>query len=423
MRWADRIQEGLHELSTFPWRTTALTLGERFRADQLGLTAGSLTFTTTIALVPLVTVALAVFTAFPTFAQLQLVLQKWLIDSLIPDSISRQVLGYMTQFAGKASRLGWSGFAVLIVTALAMILTIDRSLNRIWRVRRSRPLGQRVLVYWAVLTLGPLLLAASLSATSYAITASRGWVGTAGGGMRLLFDLAELVLLAGGMAGLFRYVPNTRVAWSHALIGGLFVAIGVDVAKRLLALYLGLIPTYAAVYGAFATVPILLVWIYLVWVIVLLGAVIAAYLPSVLSGVARRDDDPGWRFGLAVQVLQLLQRSRAPLAGGVSSDQMARQLRADPLALEGVLETLKSLQWLGQVSAAQGSDEAEVARYLLLPDPAKTPLQPLLERLLLAATPELTALQRRSAWSGLRLADLFDDPAGPPVQPASADVR
>src|SRR3954449_7350106 len=98
--WPMDLRQLLADLKRFPWMSTALTLGERFREDRLGLTASSLTFTTMIALVPLFTVALAVFTAFPMFAKLQGALQTWLVQSLIPDSISRQVLGYLTQFAG-----------------------------------------------------------------------------------------------------------------------------------------------------------------------------------------------------------------------------------------------------------------------------------------------------------------------------------
>ena len=113
-----RLDTFLRDLSRFPWKNTALTLRERFREDRLGLTASSLTFTTTIALVPLVTVLLAVFTAFPMFAKFQLVLQQWLVDSLIPEAIARQVLNYLTQFAGKASRLGGAGVAVLLLSLI-----------------------------------------------------------------------------------------------------------------------------------------------------------------------------------------------------------------------------------------------------------------------------------------------------------------
>jgi membrane protein len=126
----------LADLSRFPWRNTAHTLRERFREDQLGLTASSLTFTTSLALVPFFTVALAC--SRPSrCSQGAGRLQRWLVQSLIPDNIARQVLGYLTQFAAKASKLGSVGLAiVLVITALALILTIDRTLNRIWRVRR-----------------------------------------------------------------------------------------------------------------------------------------------------------------------------------------------------------------------------------------------------------------------------------------------
>src|SRR5512140_1520723 len=110
------VRHLLADLSHFPWQSTIATLRERFREDRLGLTASSLTFTTTIALVPFFTVALAIFTAFPMFGKLQANLQSWLVQSLVPDAISRQVLGYLTQFAGKASRLGGLGFAALIVS-------------------------------------------------------------------------------------------------------------------------------------------------------------------------------------------------------------------------------------------------------------------------------------------------------------------
>ena len=134
------------DLSHFPWGNTAAVLGERFREDRLGLTASSLTFTTTIAMVPFFTVAAALFTVFPIFSKMQGRLQSWLIESLIPDNIARQVLGYLNQFASKASGLGVAGLVVLLVTAVALILTMDKTLNNIWRVRSPRPFAQRVLI-------------------------------------------------------------------------------------------------------------------------------------------------------------------------------------------------------------------------------------------------------------------------------------
>jgi membrane protein len=393
----------LADLSVFPWKSTALTLRERFREDRLGLSASSLTFTTTIALVPFFTVALAVFTAFPMFGKLQSSLQAWLVQSLVPDAIARQVLGYLTQFAGKASRLGVAGLVALLVTALALVLTIDRTLNGIWRVKRPRPLPQRVLIYWAVMTLGPLLLAASVSATSYAISASRGLVGSMPGGVAFVLDVIEFVLLAAGLAALYRFVPNTPVRRSHAIAGGVFAAIGMEVAKRLLAWYISLVPTYSAVYGAFATVPILLVWIYMAWVIVLFGAVIAAYLPSLLAGARRRATAHGWQFQLALEVLQQLHAVRGSARRGMSAAQLADTMQVDSLQLEPVLETLVQLDWIGRLNELE--DEAET-RYILLADVQSTALEPLMRHLLLPSSDATDKLWKSGQLSAVYLKDV-----------------
>jgi membrane protein len=388
----------------FPWKSTALTLGERFREDRLGLTASSLTFTTTMALVPFFTVALAVFTAFPMFSKLQASLQGWLIQSLIPDAIARQVLGYLTQFAGKASRLGTAGVAALFVTALALVLTIDRTLNSIWRVKRPRPFGQRVLVYWAVMTLGPLLLGASLSITSYLISASRGLVAAMPGAVQLLLDLIQFSLLAGGLAALYRYVPNTPVRRGHAWAGALFAAIGLEAARRLLAVYLGKVPTYSLVYGAFATVPILLVWIYIAWIIVLWGAVIAAYLPSLVKGTTRRAAAHGWQFQLALEVLRELRGARASPSRGLSATGLSQALDVEKLQLEPVLETLVGLDWIGRVNEV---DDREETRYILLADERATALGPLMRELLLPESDATEKLWRSGQLARVCLADVI----------------
>lgn len=390
------------QLSRFPWLAAARTLRERVREDRLGLTASSLTFTTTIALVPLFTVGLALFTAFPMFGKLQGSLQAWLVQSLVPDAISRQVLGYLTQFAGKASRLGALGLGVLLVSALALVLTIDRTLNAIWRVRRPRPLTQRVLIYWAAMTLGPLLLAASLSATSYALYASRGLVRGIPGGVQFLLDVLEFVLLAGGLSCLYRYVPHTPVKMAHALAGGIFAALGIEAAKRLLAWYLGLVPTYSVVYGAFATVPILLVWIYLVWLVVLLGAVIAAHLPSLLGGMQRVPATHGWPFQLALEVLQQLHRVRETSRRGMNVAELVAALDVDPLQLEPVLETLVELDWVGRLNETE--DDA-ATRFMLLADVQSTSLEPLLRHLLLPHTEATARLWQGGVLSRLYLKD------------------
>jgi membrane protein len=400
--WQERAAGLWETLQNWPWLETMRTLRQRFREDRLGLTAGSLTFTTLISLVPLLTVMLALFAAFPMFASFQDALQKYFLQSLVPDSIAKPVLGALTQFAGKANRLGTVGLAVLVLTALAMMLTIDRTLNAIWRVRTPRPIAQRVLVYWAAVTLGPLVLGVSLSLTSYAISASRGFVGTLPGGVSFLLNTIEFLLLAGGMAGLFHYVPNTVVRWRHAIAGGLFVSVGVEVAKKALGWYLGQVPTYAMVYGAFATVPIFLIWIYLGWVIVLLGAVIAAYAPSLQMRVVRWPDTPGARLRLAVAVLRDLAAARGQAARGRSVGDIAEALRTDPLQVEPILDLLVALDWAGRL------DEAGNARHVLLCDPAATRAEPLLAQLLLDPSPALRSFWQRAGFDTLTLKELLD---------------
>jgi membrane protein len=393
------LRQLLADLARFPWLPTAQTLRERFREDRLGLSASSLTFTTTIALVPFFTVALALFTAFPIFGKLQSNLQHWLVQSLVPDAIARQVLGYLTQFAGKASRLGVVGFGALVVSALALVLTIDRTLNGIWRVRRPRPLAQRVLIYWAAITLGPMLLALSLSTTSWVLSASRGFVGGLPGGVAMVIDLFEFLLLAAALSALYRYVPNTPVRRAHALAGGLFAAVGIELAKRVLAWYIHQVPTYSVVYGAFATLPILLVWIYIAWVTVLLGAVVAAYLPSLLAGARRRGGGHGWQFQLALEVLQRLHAVRNSARRGASAIELAAALEVDILQLEPVLQTLVQLDWIGRLNEV---DDHEATRYVLLADAQSTALEPLMRQLLLPASDSTARL-----WASGRLSTLY----------------
>ena len=375
----------------------------RFREDHMGLTASSLTFTTTIALVPFFTVALAVFTAFPMFSKMQGALQGWLVNSLIPDDIARQVLGYLTQFSQQANKLGAAGLGILLVTAIALILTIDRTLNGIWRVKKTRPFTQRVLIYWSAITLGPVLLGASLALTASVIAATSGLVGALPFSLRFLLGTFQLFLIAAGLATLYRYVPNTYVKWSHAWGGGIVAAAGIELAKKALGLYLSNVPTYSMIYGAFATLPILLIWIYVAWVIVLMGAVIAAYLPSLLAGVARRGGGHGWQFQLAMEVLQRLNNFKKTTSRGCGASGLAVALQVDVLQLEPVLGILTELDWVGQLvpNADAGADEE--AHYILLADPDLTPLEPLMQRLLLDKTDSTLPLWVAGGWANIKL--------------------
>jgi membrane protein len=398
---SDRLADMLSTLRSWPWFDTLRTLRQRFREDRLGLTASSLTFTTLISLVPLATVMLAVFAAFPMFAGLEPALERYFLQNLVPDGIAKPVLKALTQFAAKARGLGTAGLAILVFTALALVLTIDRTLNALWRVRRPRPFGQRVLVYWAALTLGPLVLGLSLTLTGWALAipavAAGPWL------LNLLIDAVQFVLLAAATAALFHYVPNAPVRWRHAWAGGVFVAVAFELAKKLLSLYLAKVPTYSTMYGAFATVPILMLWVYLGWLIVLLGAVIAAYAPSLQMRVARRAPTPGWRFELALAVLRQLQAARVGGHHGLALPLLARELRAEPQQLEGTLETLCQLDWVQRLDE-NGPAAPHGPRWVLLCNPAQTPLLPLLQACLLQPGPASARFEQASGWPQMTLA-------------------
>ena len=381
----------------------------RFREDRLGVTAGSLTFMTLIALVPLLTVMLAVFSVFPMFASFQGALERLLLQNLVPDAFARPVLSALTQFAAKASRIGTLGLAALLGTALALIFTIDRTLNAIWRVRRTRSFAQRLLVYWSALTLGPLLLGASLTLTSYALSASRGLVGAIPGGFGLLIDTVQFLLLAATATGLFRFVPNTDVRWAHATAGGLFVAVGIEVAKQALGWYVSVMPTFSSVYGAFAIVPILLLWVYLLWVVVLLGAVVAAYAPSLLQPWAPRVVGPGGRFALALELIGLLEAARRAPSQGLTATELAGALRLDLPDVEPLVDLLVGLGWVARL------DEESPVRCVLLADPASTPAAPLADQLLLVPSAATQRFRREAALDRATLSQwLQDDRLGTP---------
>jgi membrane protein len=392
------------ELSVFPWRQMASVLAQHFRDARLGVSASSLTFTTVLALVPLFAVGLAVFAAFPLFGKFQDSIQRWLIDSLVPESIARQVLSYLTQFSRKASRLGTVGLVALLMSAVFLMVTIERTLGQIWGLQRQRPLPQRVLLYWSAITLGPLFLGASLAITSYVVTASRDVVDVLPGSVRWLLDSFEFVLLTACVSGLYFYVPYTRVRWRHAITAGFLVAGALELAKKLMALYLLQVPTYSLIYGAFAALPILLVWIYVTWLVVLLGAVLAASLPELGRPAWRKPEGAGWSFRLALEVLAELQAAKASEQRGWSTDELAARLRVEMGELRAVLAVLQGLDWVGRLTE---QNDLGQARQVLLVDPALASVAPLADSLLVWRASPTDPVWQQTGLDQIRLAQLL----------------
>jgi len=286
-----------------------LHVARRFDEVRCLQIASSLTFTTLLALVPLVTIALTLMSAFPVFSGLGEQIHRFLLANMLPEAAGKVVTGYIEQFSGRTGRLTALGTAVLAVTAFMMMFTIERAFNSIWRVSRTRPVVQRVLIYWATLTLSPVLIGASLSITSYIISTSLGYARQVPLAGAAIIGLAPLVLTCAAFTFLYYVVPNRAVRLRHALLGGFVAALAFEIMKRGFALYIAKFPTYTLVYGAFAVIPIFLLWVYFSWVVVVIGALIAALAPD--FAVLRDAGGPS-RAGIGdvLEVLLILARAQ-----------------------------------------------------------------------------------------------------------------
>ena len=363
---------------------------KRFGQERLAQTAGSLTFTTLISMVPLLAVGLSLFTAFPAFHAMQDHLQQRFAHALLPPNIAETVFGYLNQFAAKAKSLGTAGVAGLVFLATSMMLTVDKALNAIWRTARPRPLAQRVLLYWAGITLGPLVLGAGLAASAALMASHRGWLHHIPGGAGVLLTLLSWAFMGTAIGALYRFVPNTEVKWRDALAGGVFAAIGFDLAGRAFAWYVASVPTFTAVYGTFATLPIFLMWIYWSWMVVLLGAMVAAYVPLLRIRVSAAMPVAGADFLLALTLLRELNEARRPPSIGRETLELAYGLRCSPLHVQELLNALERIGWVGHL-AADGKHKA--VRWTLLVEAQETPIGPLVDALLL----DSIAAERASA--------------------------
>lgn len=243
---------------------------------RLQQAASSLTLLTLLAVVPMAALGLAGLSALPAFQPLRAQVERFLAEQLFLPSISGTVVRYVNEFVVAAEQLSALGTVLFLATALTAMLTVDRTLNQIWRTPRPRPLLQRLALYWAMLTLGPV-------AVGFAVALQVGAASRLAGASALVeVSAAALpsVLLTAILAVLYRLAPNDRVRWRDALAGAVLGALLLLGLKRLLAGWLGGFNTYTVVYGAFAALPLFLAWLFAVWLSVLVGALFAASLPS-----------------------------------------------------------------------------------------------------------------------------------------------
>ena len=245
---------------------------QRFFQQRCTEMAASLSYTSLLSLVPLMAVIFAGFSSFSVFQDLFEQVQHFVFDNFVPSS-SEVIQEYLESFVGKASKLTLVGLISLFVIALMLMWQIDRALNQIWGVKKKKRFIQTFLTYWAVLTLGPLFIGLSLMVTSYltSLPLITSAADTIGYGAEML-AMIPIVLTMIVFTMVYLVVPNTKVPILHALVGGITAMFLFELAKRGFALYVSKNTTYTSLYGALATVPIFLIWIYISWVVTLLGA-------------------------------------------------------------------------------------------------------------------------------------------------------
>lgn len=276
----------------------------RWSEDRCPQIAGNLTYTTLLAIVPAFTVAVSILSAVPFFAAMLAQLKAFLLANLAPAASQKLIGAFVEDFAANAQRLTWAGTGLVLVVSVLMALIIDRSLNTIWRVGRRRPYWLLVPAYVALFAVGPFLIGAGITATTFVLSLSYGL-----GPFDVEPVLFRLVSLASTMLAFFlvyKVVPHRHVPWRHALVGSVVAAVLFDAAKELFAVYVRHATTYSLVYGAFAAFPLFLIWIELSWMVALFGAELTACAGYWNARLWTRVDRPGTNFHEAVKVARAL---------------------------------------------------------------------------------------------------------------------
>jgi membrane protein len=361
-------------------RNLSRFIAARFGHDRCSQMAASLTFTTLLSLVPLITIALTLFSAFPVFEDFSGQIKSFLLSNMMPETGGKMISRYMEQFAESAAKLTAMGIVFLALTAMLMMHTIEDAFNTIWRVTRARTLLQRVLIYWAVLTLAPLLVGGSLSLTSWLMGMSVGYAKQIPEFGIFMLKVVPVLLTTMAFSLLFRVVPNRYVPLRHAFIGGAVAAVAFESMNRTFAFYIAHFGTYKLVYGAFASIPIFLLWIYLSWLTILLGASIAASLSH------WRGDSAG-KPSAAAQLYHALRILKA-MSGGLRSGEvqtapaLCGKLHIGFDALEQILEKLAHANIVRKVAGrgwalirdTENVQASELYRLFVF-DPSKLPSQ------------------------------------------------
>ena len=269
------------------WLALGKQLWERNRGLNLNQIAASLAFTTTLSLVPMLTIATILIGYLPSVIQVKKVFRAWLLDASMPGGINQQVFIYLDQFSTKARGLTFVGLIGLVITTIMTLAVIEAAFNQIFKVQQRRPLLKKVVIYSAATILGPVLLGLGIYLSGVLFSASEGWIEAISFGFRLMAAIAPIFLAIAVYTVVYKFLPYSKILWSDAFSGAFFAALSFEFMKFGYAIFLSHTAFYKTVYGAFAIFPLGLLWIYMTWWITLAGAILVANLPNIRSGVIR----------------------------------------------------------------------------------------------------------------------------------------
>ena len=257
-------------------------LAKRAKNDTIFRVAASLSYTSLIAIVPLLAIGLAIFSAFPVFSSARVQIEEFLMQNFIP-SIEQEISQYLSEFVNAAAQLTTIGVVGLAITAILLLSTIENSLNFIFKVNRPRRFTTKITLYWTVITLGPLLLGATFSLRGYLFTLQKFMPNEIESGSIFISNLLPAIINMILLVLVYVLVPNKKVRIKNAFVGALIAVILFWVLRKGFSIFFSMTVTYKILYGALATIPVFLIWMYLVWAVVIFGAVVTAALEEYQS--------------------------------------------------------------------------------------------------------------------------------------------
>ena len=261
----------------------------RIQTDNILRVASSLSYTSLIALVPLIAIGLAVFSAFPVFVEIKAQLQDTIVQNLVP-SIGKEISQYFNEFISATAKLTTVGVVGIAVTAILLLSTIENSFNYIFKVYKPRSIKTKITLYWTIITLGPLLYGVGFSLRGYFYTLQKFMPDNINTGYFLSSTLPSLLTL-GAIMLVYILVPNKKVKFVHAFVGAIIASIAFYIMRKFFGTFIASSVAYTTLYGALAAIPVLLVWLYFTWAVVIFGAAITAALGEYKENMEEKNQD------------------------------------------------------------------------------------------------------------------------------------